>query len=142
MSQSDYLKYKRVSTQLKIDNNTSKQPRVFNSQDLLNYKQYSLENTITTNNININRITPAGYIHVFGMDKKTTNCPQFKVCRQTNQRTNRVAMSNVYFDPTPQPLTIDQRNKATNLKNSNIKCTCALYKKKTGDNTCSCKISF
>jgi hypothetical protein len=60
MSQSDYLKYKRVSTQLKIDNNTSKQPRVFNSQDLLNYKQYSLENTITTNNININRII--GYI--------------------------------------------------------------------------------
>ena len=115
MSQSDYLKYKRVSTLLKIDNNTSKQPRVFNSQDLLNYKQYSLENSITTNNININRITPAGYKHIFGMDKKTINCPQFKVCRQTNQRTNRVPMSTVYFDPTPQPLTIEQRNEAKNL---------------------------
>ena len=42
MSQSDFLKRKRVSTLLKIDN----QPKVFNHKTLLDYTQFQLENTI------------------------------------------------------------------------------------------------
>ena len=45
MSQSDYLKYKRLSTELQIQNNNKDEiPPVLTSQNYVYYKGYSLEN--------------------------------------------------------------------------------------------------
>ena len=55
MSQSDYLKYKRVSRELK----TNKLSPVFNDQDYVSYKEYALENTISNSKLTYNqRIAP------------------------------------------------------------------------------------
>ena len=135
MSQSDYLKYKRVSTALKIDGN-DKLP-VFDSQNYVNYKQYALENTIDNTSVLYNRITPANRRVVFNMDKNATNCPTFIVCRNTNSRPNRVPLSTVYFTPTPMPRTILDTKAANNLK---TECRCVLNSKYTNRYLCSCRL--
>lgn len=86
MSQSDFLKRKRVSTLLKIDN----QPKVFNHKTLLDYTQFQLENTILSTNQLYNQSIPAGKINVFSMEKNVVNCPSFIVCSGTDARPNRV----------------------------------------------------
>jgi hypothetical protein len=58
MAQSDYLKYKRVTTELKI--NGSKLSPVLDAQDYVNYKEYALEKSIVNNKTIYNRITPTG----------------------------------------------------------------------------------
>ena len=102
MSQSDYLKYKKVSNQLKIDSSNDLPP-VFLQSDYLNYKQFSLENSITNSKTTFNRITPSSYLSIMEMDKKVTYCPSFNLCVNTNKRTNRVPLSTVYFTPTYIP---------------------------------------
>jgi hypothetical protein len=123
MSQSDYLKYKRVATILKVDNNKAKQPPVFASQDYVNFKEFSLENTIISTNLRYNRFTVSGDVYILGMNKLVGNCATFPVCKNTHLRTNRVANSTVYFTPTPQPLNIKLQNEAANIK-ANIIATC------------------
>ena len=123
MSQSDYLKYKRVATILKVDNNKAKQPPVFASQDYVNFKEFSLENTIVSTNLRYNRFTVSGDVYILGMNKLVGNCATFPVCKNTHLRTNRVANSTVYFTPTPQPLNIKLQNEAANIK-ANIIATC------------------
>jgi|DEB19_MinimDraft_2_1074335.scaffolds.fasta_scaffold163518_1 hypothetical protein len=135
MSQSDYLKYKRVSTALKIDGN-DKIP-VLESQNYVNYKQYALENTIENTSVLYNRITPANKRVIFGMDKNTTSCPSFIVCRNTQSRPNRVPMSAVYFTPTPMPRTITDTKHAGNQKTD---CKCALNSQYTDRNLCKCRL--
>jgi hypothetical protein len=137
MSQSDYLKYKKVSTQLKVDTNY-KQPPVFESQNYLNYKQYVLENTITSSKTIYNKIVPSGRQRVFDMDKVVSSCPTMIECKDTNQRTNRVPMSAVYYTPTPQPLNWSARKNASNQKTG---CKCVLNSVNTELNICSCKTS-
>lgn len=134
MSQSDYLKYKRIATILKVDNTTSKQPPVFTSQNYLNFKEFSLENTIVDTNLRYNMLTISGDILIMGMNKDVSNCARFKMCKNTNLRTNRVANSTVYFTPTPQPLTIKQRNEAANMK---TECKC---NGKTKFSCCQCSV--
>jgi hypothetical protein len=125
MSQSDYLKYKRVATILKVDNNTSKQPPVFASQDYVNFKEFTLENTIVNTKLRYNHLTVSGDVLIMNMNKVVGNCATFPVCQNTNLRTNRVANSTVYFTPVPQPLNIKIQNKAANIKANIIaKCNC------------------
>lgn len=141
MSQSDYLKYKRVATILKIDNNTSKQPAVFSSGVYTNNIEFTLENTIVNTKIVSNRITgnvgSTTVIPIFGMDKVVTECTSFPVCNNTHLRTNRVALPTVRYDPKPQPLSIDKRNEASNLKTD---CKCAANSKYTDGNKCKCSL--
>ena len=108
MSQSDYTKYKRVGTQLRIDSSWNHLLPVLSPQQYLDYKQYTLENTIINTKPLYHMQTPSGEINVFGFNRKTTNCPTFITCKNTNLRPNRVALSPVYVDPTPQPLTCKQ----------------------------------
>ena len=145
MSQSDYLKYKRVSTRLRVDNDTAKQPPVFPSKTLTQNQQYALTNSITNTKPRYNQLVPSGRQPVFGMEKTVTNCPTFPVCTNTNSRTNRVPMTckadpNI---PSPEPLNIWNRgwdstvNASANLKNE---CKCALHRTHTDANSCSCKL--
>jgi hypothetical protein len=139
MSQSDYLKYKRVSTRLRVDNDTTNQPQVFQSSTLRQNKQYALVNSITNTKPKYNRLVPAERKTVFGMEKVVSGCPTFIVCTNTNLRTNRVPMT-CRADPSvpsPEPLNIMQHNAAVNLKNA---CKCALHRSYTDENMCSCKL--
>ena len=139
MSQSDYLKYKRVSTRLRVDNDTTNQPPVFASATLTQNQQYALSNSITNTKPRYNQLVPSGRQPVFNMEKTVTNCPTFPVCKDTNTRTNRVPMT-CRADPsvpTPESLDIMTRNEAVNLKNE---CKCALHKSHTDANSCSCKL--
>jgi hypothetical protein len=113
MSQSDYIKYKKTSTKLRIDNSSvhNKEPPVFDSSDYTDFKQYHLENTINNTSPTFNYIVPSGRHSVFGMDKVVSTCPTFIDCSNTNIRANRVPMSESRFTPTPRPL---------NWKKSNI----------------------
>jgi len=133
MAQSDYLKYKRISNELKI--NGQNLTPVLASQDYLNYKEYALENSIVNTKTIFNRITPTGRQPVFNMDKVVTNCPGFIVCSSTNTRPYRVPMLASLFTPTP--LSIKATKNAANQKNA---CKCVLDSKYTDANLCSCKL--
>lgn len=135
MAQSDYLKYKRVTTQLKI--NGSNFASVLNAQDYVNYKEYALEKSIVNNKTIYNRITPTGIQPIFGMDKVVTNCPDFLVCSGTNSRPYRVPMLASLFTPTPQALSIKATKNAANQKSG---CKCVLDSKYTNANLCNCKL--
>jgi hypothetical protein len=137
MSQSDYLKYKRVATILKIDKTTAKQPPVFACQDYVNFKEFSLENTIVNTNLLYNHLTVSGDVLIMGMNKLVGNCATFPVCKNTHLRTNRVANSTVYFTPTPQPLTIKKYNEKTNLK---TECKCGVVGHNTESSVCKCAL--
>ena len=137
MSQSDYIKYKRVSNQLRIDNTTTKQKPVFDCQKYLDFKQYALENTIINTNLDLNKLVPSGYQRVFDMDKIVGNCASFPVCTRTDLRTNRVPMSTVYFTPTYQPNNIKIVNKGSNLKND---CDCSPNSSSSDSSICRCRL--
>jgi len=147
MSQSDYIKYKKVNTVLQLDASSNFLP-VLNSQDYSDYKEFVLENTIANSKTIYRRITPSTTQVVLNMEKNKslvqnmgtskTNCPSFLMCNNTNTRPYRVNMSDVYFTPTPQPLSWMQ------TKNSSWKktgCKCILNSAKTNANICSCKTS-
>ena len=133
MSQSDYIKYKRVATELK---NTKQVPAVLESQDYIGYKEYSMENKITNTKTLYNQLIPPGKKIIFDMEKKVTNCPAFIICNNTNKRPNRVAMSKVYFTPTPVPKYVKHP------ANAKTGCKCALNSVNTERYVCSCKTSF
>jgi hypothetical protein len=146
MSQSDYLKYKRVATILKVDNNTKKQPPVFDSSVYTDNVEFSLENSVINKKLVLNRLTLktgnviAGNttpIPIWGMDKMVSGCATFPICKTTHTRTNRVPVLKTRFDPVPQPLSIEKRNEAANLKTA---CKCVLDSKYTKNGACSCAL--
>jgi hypothetical protein len=139
MSQSDYLKYKKIATQIKIDMSNNEMP-VIASQKYIDYKQYSLESTIQNTKLIYNKVTPSNNTIIFDMEVSKTGCPAkitYPVCRNTNSRANRRSMADVYYTPTPQPLTWKQMKNASIQKNG---CKCALNSKNTNLYICSCKL--
>jgi hypothetical protein len=147
MSQSDYIKYKKVTTVLAVDKGTS-QPPVLDSQKYSDYKEYVLENTVANSKIVYRRIVPTSTQIVLDMEKNkstvqnmgTSNavCPSFLLCKNTNQRKNRIPLSSVYFTPRSQPLNWQQKKNAPWKKTG---CKCILDSKYTNENICNCKLS-
>ena len=135
MSQSDYIKYKRVSTELRLDASCSP---VLTSQNYLDFEQFNLENTVVNTCNNYSLLTPSGEQIVFGMERNATYCPSFNLCRNTNKRPNRVPMPPVYFTPVPQPLNCKQKKNASWLKNG---CICSTDSVNTLRYVCKCKTS-
>lgn len=118
MSQSDYLKYKRVSNELRIN----KLDPIFNQKDLLSYKEFSLENTIENTKITYNQLVLPDKKKIFNMEKNVLLCPIFNTCNNTNTRSNRKLLLVSQITPKPlQPLSIKQKNKE--LINMNF-CNC------------------
>jgi hypothetical protein len=101
MSVSDYIKYKRVGTQLRdiLPNSKKQAPPVFDEQMYIDFKQYTVENTIVDSKLIENSLIPSGSNLVFDMMKVVSGCPTFPLCKNTNTRTNRTPMSKVYFNP-------------------------------------------
>jgi len=147
MSQSDYIKYKKITTVLTIDMSNNFSP-VLDSQNFLDYKEYVLENTVANSKIVYRRIVPSNVQVVLDMEKtkskvqnmatSTTVCPNFLLCKNTNQRPYRVPLSTVYFKPKPQPLNWKETKNASWKKTA---CKCILNSSKTNSNTCSCKLA-
>lgn len=148
MSQSDYLKSKRISTLLRIDNqkvnNVTKQPAVFTSQDLQDYTQYALTNTIINTKLTLNRLTPKLRQRVYDMDKAVSGCPSFIVCKDTQDRNNRVLSLGGYFGATTANNTVKSSlvnirtywdNSPANLK---TECNCAVGNRTEGSYACAC----
>jgi hypothetical protein len=106
MSQSDYIKHKRVSNELYI----SDMAAVLNSQKYTDYKQYALENTIKNTNTIFSRIVPSDKRIIFDMEMDISNCPTFIVCNDTNTRPNRVALSETLYYPRPVPVYVKKGN--------------------------------
>jgi hypothetical protein len=108
MSQSDYIQHKRLSVMVK---DLANQQPVLDSEDYTQFKQYTLENTITTSKPTLNQLTQPNYQKIFGMEKKVSSCPntQFNVCKNTNQRSNRVLNTLRQFAPSPMTFTIQKK---------------------------------
>lgn len=93
MSQSDLIRYKKVSNQLlemkKLDS-------VLSSQDYITFKQYTLESknnniTNTTKPI-LNQLTLPGNNRIFSIEKNFAKCSSntnFTMCNKTDKRGNR-----------------------------------------------------
>lgn len=90
MSQSDYIRHKRISNELVEQTKLSP---VLNSGQYTDYKEYSLENTIYTRNISYNQIVPVNTPVVFGIQyDNASTCPSFILCSGTATRPNRVPL--------------------------------------------------
>lgn len=134
MSQSDYLRRKRISNMLRID--IAEDP-IYDSKKFLEFKQYQLENEITSSNINYNeRIVPDGKQLIFNMERTVTNCPSFILCTNTSQRPNRVAHSGRMCNDLP--LNWRDKNDLSNAKKP--WCKCQLNRSTTDANKACCAV--
>lgn len=126
MSQSDYIKHKRISFELE---DQRKLPPVMNAQKYTEYKEYSLENSIYSNTINYDKIIPVNTPVVFGIQynsAKIQNCPQFTLCSSTNTRLNRKPLTGSLWKPSSQPPILgkhDPIRKKSDIRKLNY-CSC------------------
>lgn len=90
MSQSDYIRHKRISNELVEQRKLSP---VLNAQQYTNYKEYSLENTIYSSTLLYSKIIPANTPVVFDIQYNNANtCPPFVLCSGTENRPNRTPL--------------------------------------------------
>jgi len=86
MSQIDYVQWKRTTTVLKSQN---KLDPVLLPNDYTEFKQYALETTVPNTKMTFHRLLTPNHQYVLDMDRISTSCPTFIVCRNTNTRPNR-----------------------------------------------------
>ena len=133
MSQSDYIKRKQVANILRTD--AAENP-IYNSSMYVKFKQFQLENEITSDSIDYSNIADTNNQVIFNMERNVTNCPSFLLCSGTSARPNRVAhkgrLCNNY------PLNWYQRKVAESTKK--LWCKCQLNRSTTDGNACSCFI--
>jgi hypothetical protein len=98
MSQSDYIRYKKISNELL---EVTKLNAVINSQDYTEYKKYYLESNIINNNHTLNILPLSGYTNIFEINKKILHCPiqNFTMCKKTDKRKNRVLVTDHRTEP-------------------------------------------
>ena len=150
MSQSDYLKSKRISNLLRIDNqkvnNVTNQSAVFTSQDLQDYTQYALTNTIVNTKPTLNRLTPKLRQRVYDMDKVVSSCPTFIACKNTQDRNNRVLSLGGYFGATTANNT--EKSSLVHIRtywdiepaNFKAECKCEVGNRSTDNYACACSV--
>jgi hypothetical protein len=122
MSQSDYIKYKKTSTELK----RNKLPDLLEYANYNSYKGYSLENTTQNAKITYNQLIPPNKTIIWNMEKTVTaNCPKFAICNNTTSRPNKKIYPTNYnanycnVNPS-RPLSM----KKINLLTTNTICKC------------------
>ena len=122
MSQSDYLKYKRIATELKTENIDLNQglpgdlPPVLESSPYVSYKEFALVNNIKNTKTTYNQLLPSTQTQiVFNMEKQNVgNCPNPVVCTRYPNKSNRVPLQSVYAQPTPARPLIQVNKYSTN----------------------------
>ena len=102
MSQSDYIRHKRVANELK--NQADNLAPVIGAGQYIDYKAFTLENTILSSKPNYTKLVPPSSVNIFGIQMDTpSNCPTFILCSQTNSRVNRKLSSLSYPKPLAKP---------------------------------------
>jgi hypothetical protein len=141
MSQSDYLKYKKSAVVLR---NSGDLPAVFDEQDYISYKRFSIGNSIVDTNKRYDQLVPTGTKILFGIERaKTTTCPTaFSLCN-TNQRVNRVLNKNIVNSgaktfPFVKPIGLYVKQPVY----KKTACSCIQNSALTDGKICSCKTSF
>jgi hypothetical protein len=131
MSASDYIKYKRVGTQLRdvLPNSKKQAPVVFDDQMYIDFKQYTIENKIFDSKLIENSLIPTGSNLVFDMMKVVSSCPAFPICNDTHVRTNRVPMSEVYYNPQQPAKYVKQSIYGEPAHLNNPACDCIVNRK-------------
>lgn len=131
MSQSDYIKLKRISTELRKGG----QDPVLSAQDYIDFKQYNIENNIVSTKPDYRKPAMLGIINIFDINRNVLFCPNFATCSNTNSRPNRVPLPNVYFTPRYVPKYVKHPN------NTKTQCDCTINAKPNDKfAVCRCKI--
>ena len=96
MSQSDYIRYKRVNSEMaEMAKFPNKMPSILESGKYISYKEYSLENTIVKHTEEYDKLISPNHPIVFGMVKKCIVPEQNMIfCRDTDKRPNRILVTN------------------------------------------------
>ncbi len=94
MSQSDYVKYRRVTRELKEMNtpaDISGVPSVLSYDKYIQYKEFALEKSLSQEDkYDYDRLLPPTARTIFGLTRlDPTNCSTFGICTNTNTRPNR-----------------------------------------------------
>ena len=118
MSQSDYLKQKKMNKVVKTE-----LPQVLSTQEYTNYKQHCLVNSIKNTTPLYQQLTQEGYQKVFNMELDVSNCELDKITR------SRLPLM-------PEQSSCMQILKAPGLKvhktlnktSDNLDCDCTKYK--------------
>ena len=141
MSQSDYLKYKKSAVVLK---NSGDLPAVFDEQDYISYKRFSIGNSIVDTNKRYDQLVPTGTKILFDIERsKTTTCPTTFLLCNTNTRVNRVLNKNIVNSgsktfPFVKPIGLYVKQ-PTYKKTA---CNCIQNSVLTDGKICDCKTSF
>lgn len=113
MSQSDYVKRKRIASQVASKNrspiNREDNPAIFGSQLLTQLKQYDLENTIVNTRPKFNQLLPSSDLRVMEMNLRqpVVACKTYRTCNNdiynTSNLPNRVLVKTFYDFATDKP---------------------------------------
>lgn len=133
MSQSDYIKFKRISTELR----KGVTEPVLSAQNYIDFKQYNIENNIVSTKPDYRQPSLLGVINIFDINRNVLFCPMFNTCSNTNTRPNRVPLPNVYFTPKYVPKYVKH---PVNEKNQ---CDCRINTKPNDKfAVCRCKKEY
>ena len=103
MSQSDYIRYKKIEVELQEQ---KKLAPVIGSGQYINYKSFTLKNTILSDNVSYTKIMPKDSVNIFGMQmNKPLTCASFALCKNTNDRANRKPLLGTQSNAQPLPFT-------------------------------------
>ena len=102
MSQSDYIKYKRLANEL--SNQRKNLDPVIESGKYVGYKSFTLENTIQSSKPSFTKLQPQTSVNVFGMQINNPSTCTFQLCSNTNSRDNRKLLLGVQSVSKPIPL--------------------------------------
>lgn len=103
MSQSDYIRYKRLAVELR-DQSKNLAP-VIESGQYIHYKSFTLENTILSDNTSYLKIMPPSSVNIFGMQMNhPSGCASFPLCHDTNTRVNRRPLLGTQSAAQPLPV--------------------------------------
>ena len=127
MSQSDYIRYKRVNNEMaEMAKFPRKMPSILESGKYISYKEYSLENTIVNHIEEYDKLNDPNYPIVFGMVKKCIVSEQNMImCRGTDKRPHRILVTNTPMFNTPKISDISKQKRMkwnTILDNKMCKC--------------------
>jgi len=119
MSQSDYLKLKKIKTEL----TSKKLPSVLEYNNYYPYKDYSLEKLIVNNSITYNLLPLPNTIIINNIVNKydSSNCCVFPVCNNTNTRFNRIVNNRAHMISN---IPLNVKNIHANDNNKANKCEC------------------
>ena len=89
MSQSDYIRYKKISNKLLEVNKINS---ILDSQEYTDFKQYYLESNIVNTKPLLNKLDISGKSVIFDMKFNIKYCPKtnFTMCNKTANRSNRI----------------------------------------------------